>query len=93
MSSRIRQLPRDSADYFELVSDFFFNDIASAAQPDLLQVKSEHSNKTEHLLLIGNKVIGLTGISKKPFESEFLGAREKQGARINASDLAICGEA
>ena len=90
ISSRIRQLPRDSADYYETLGEFFFSDLATAAQPDLLQVQSEHSDKNEHLLLVGNKVIGLTGVSMKPFESEFLGARDKQGARINAkrfSDL------
>ncbi|MCY4071074.1 MAG: AAA family ATPase [Chloroflexi bacterium] len=90
MSSTLRQFPRDSADYYKIVGDFFFDDIATVAQPDLLQIKSEHSDKTEHLLIVGNRVIGLTGVSKKPFESEFIGTRDKQGDRINAkrfSDL------
>ena len=90
LSSKIRRIPRDSDDYLEIVGDFFFDDIATAAQPDLLQVKSAHSDKSEHLLLVGNKMIGLTGFPRKPFESEFLSARAKQGDRINAkrfSDL------
>ena len=84
MASKMRLIPRDSVDYIDVVGSFFFNDIAAVAQPNLLEITSLHMDKTEHQLLVGNRITGLTGVSKKAIETEFVSAGEKQRDRINA---------
>ena len=92
LSLTLRSNSRLISDYDDIVYRFRVDDVQLLEHAELLEFAHDHDGGKMHLLLVDGNVLGLRGSAHPAIEAEFLSARDKQSARINAkrfSDLRL----